>query len=187
MLDKENAEIAGFSCFGDLLFCSVVYQCSQRWRKQCPFYVSCKSEWNEIHQVRWAAGESRFATYVTKICGKVLVALPATKPTDLAECSTLFPVPWKRCLSGDWFFWLLHKVPSPPAVSWLPVILVSSRSSGSFPSAFEHAQISASLKNKQETIILLHVLPLLFVIMIFLSDLNSLAPLPCLPFNQTFI
>lgn len=29
MLDKENTEITGFSCFGNLLFCSVVHQYSQ--------------------------------------------------------------------------------------------------------------------------------------------------------------
>lgn len=35
--------------------------------------------------------------------------------------------------------------------------------------------------------ILLHVLLLIFMITVFLSRLNSLTPLACLPFNHTFI
>lgn len=101
-IHKENTEIARQllpSCFGNLLFCSAVRQYIQGRRKRLlPFYISCKNEWNDVHQVCWVR-ESRFAAYVTKTDGKVLSTIPATKPTDEAEFSAPVPVPWKRCPS----------------------------------------------------------------------------------------
>lgn len=76
------------SVCGNLLFCSVVRQESQGWRKRLlPFYIRCKSKWNDVHQHAELLGESRFAAYLTKTHAKVLEGLTATKPIDRAEFS----------------------------------------------------------------------------------------------------
>ena len=73
--------------------------------------------------------KSRFAAYVTKIHGKVLVGHPATKPTGTDEFSAFVPIPWKRCPS----FHLRLILPAPalsPIPSRSPMALIPS---GEFP------------------------------------------------------
>lgn len=94
---KSLVSALALSGFGNLLFCSVVRQYSQGWRKRLlPFYISCKSKLNDIHQYAELLEESSFAAYITETHGKVLEGLPATKPTDTAQFSALAPVAWKR-------------------------------------------------------------------------------------------
>lgn len=104
--------------------------------------------------------------------------------TDLAECSSLIPVSWKRCLFCLRLILLASARSAIPSCS-----LMASSHSGEFPlfGLLPISKWTCSSFNKWEILSLLQVFPLLFMTMIFLGDLNALAPLPCLPFNQTFI
>lgn len=118
---------------------------------------------------------------------KVLVWLPATKLTDMTEVSAFVLCHRKQPSSlseTDSSGTALSPIPSIHAAPWLSFLLVSSLSSGSFPSTFKHAQVSASLKKQVRNLDpLLHVLPLIFTMTVFLSHPNSLAPLLCLLFK----
>lgn len=180
------------SCFGNLLFCSAVRQYSQWWRKcLLPFYMSGENEWNGAYHICWAS-------WRTQICDLTLPRF--LKGLGMTSCHQTYRHDWSLSFCSC----AMENVPPlsetessgtcpksrslPHAAPWLSFLLVSSLSSGSFPSIFKHAQVSASLKkNKWETWILLPVLPLIFTMTVFLSHPNSLAPLLCLLFNQTFI
>lgn len=115
MLHKENAEFAGLSCFGNLLFCSVCISIViDEGKKNTCFLFTWVAKVHGMKSTKYAEllGESRFDVYITKIRREVLVALPNLQ--NVAEFSSFIPVPWKRCLSS------LRPILLAPALSAIP-------------------------------------------------------------------